>query len=92
MAVYDWYNVFSKTEFEATGLVARTYTFELEGVGQKDILVTKGNTVAMQYEDAFLPVSFLGRNPYEQGAYAVYIDSDQNVYLGLYNEEASEDE
>lgn len=79
----DWYNVFSKPEFEALGLVSNTYEVFLEGLGNKDILVTKGNTIAVQFEDEFLPLEFADRNPYQRGDYAVYVDEDENVWVGI---------
>lgn len=84
---YNWYNLFNYTEFQDTGLVSRTLSVNLEGIGDVEILITRGNTVAIQYEDAFLPVEFVDRNPYVQGTYAVYLDGDNNVWLGIEIEE-----
>lgn len=81
--MYDWYNLFSLTEFEAADLVSRSITVVLEGVGEKEILITKGNTTGITYEGVFLPVNFLGKNPFEFEEYAVYLDADNNVWLGL---------
>lgn len=84
---FDWYQIFNLNEFLATGLVSRTYTFVLEGRGQKDVLVTQGNETSIVYEDVLLPVLFNDDNPFvregDDGTYAVYKDSNDNVWLGF---------
>ncbi len=79
----DWYNIFSLPEFLETGLVSRTYTKVLEDLGEKDILVTQGNYTGMTYEDVFLPLQFADANPYERDGFAIYIDENQDVWLGV---------
>jgi hypothetical protein len=85
--LFDWYNLFSLTEFLAEGLVSRTLHVNLEGVGQRDILVTKGNQVSLIYEDVILPINFQNQNPYsragEKSTYAVYQDSNNDIWLGI---------
>lgn len=95
--IFTWYKVFNRTEFLATGLVSRTYTLILTGIGQKSILVTKGELVSMLYEGIFLPCELNALNPFVklgeiEGdlAYAVIVDSvTDDVYLGI--EEPDED-
>lgn len=84
--VYDWYQLFNLTEFVATGLVQRTLVLNLESRGIQTFLLSSGNVVSISYDDGFLPVGFLGRNPYTQGQYAVYKDLDNNVWFGFLNE------
>ncbi len=81
--IYDWYKIFNLTDFEALGLVSRTYEFFLENVGQKTVLVTKGNLVSMTYGGVMLPVQFDDKNPFEFEHRAVYIDDSNDVYLGI---------
>jgi len=81
--VYTWFKIFNITEFNALDLISKTYTFILEGVGQKDVLVTKGVTYGMTYEGVFLSLNMIDRNPFEFDGYAIYVDADQNVYLGI---------
>lgn len=81
--IYDWFKLFSLPEFLATGLISRQLLVHLEGVGVVTILVSLGNTVSLYYEDAFLPVNFLGNNPYSQGQYAVYLDENDDVWFGI---------
>ncbi len=80
---YDWYNIFSYTDFVDSGLVAQTLLLELEDLGRKSFYITKGNTVAVSYDDAFLPVNLLEQNPYAQNGYAVYLDADDEVWFGF---------
>ena len=82
--MFNWYKIFNLTEFEALELVSRTYTLDLEGLGLKDILVTKGNRIALTYEGVMLSLELNDRNPYEFEGLAVYIDDEtQDVYLGI---------
>jgi hypothetical protein len=80
---YTWFKIFNITEFDALNLISKTYTFILDGVGKKDILVTKGVTYGMTYEGVFLSLNMIDRNPFEFEGYAIYVDADQNVYLGI---------
>lgn len=80
---FDWYMLFSKTDFEALDLVARVLTVQLESRGRVQFLITKGNTLAVTYLDQILPVSFLDANPYTKGGYAVYLDASHNVWFGF---------
>lgn len=79
---YKWYQIFSLTEFEATGLVSREYQVNLQGLGLKSILVTKGNAISVVYADVFLSLNLGGNNPFEFGGYAIYLDADNLVWLG----------
>lgn len=81
--IFDWYNLFSLPEFLATGLVSQKVTVFLEGVGLSEILITRGNLVSIQYDDAFLPIEFEGDNPYVRDSYAVYKDANQDIWLGI---------
>jgi hypothetical protein len=87
---FTWFKIFNLTEFEALGLVSRTYTQVLEGIGQKDVLVTKGECVSILYEGIFLPLQLNDINPFIKNAddetevaHAIYIDANDDVYLGI---------
>lgn len=84
--IYLWFKIFNTVEFDATGLYSRTYTLNLEGVGQKDILVTKAIGYGMTYEGVFLSVGLNDLNPFEFEGFAAYRDADNNVYLGIADE------
>lgn len=86
LADYTWYNVFNSMEFEAEGLVSKEYTVEFEGIGEKNILVTKGNVTSVLFDDIFLTINLNNNNPFELDDRAVYVDSDSEVWLGILNE------
>jgi hypothetical protein len=82
--MFDWYKIFNLTEFYEADLVSKVYTVFLTGVGQKDILVTQGNTTGVTYEDTFLPLNFNDeKNPYQRNKYAVFVDDNNDVWLGI---------
>jgi len=87
---FDWYRLFSLPDFLATGLVSRTLAVSLEGIGEKSILITRGNAVGITYEDEFLPIGSIGKNPYVRSSYAVYKDAEDFVWLGIEAEGGSE--
>lgn len=80
---YSWYKVFNKIEFEATGAFSSKLNVILTGIGQREVLITQGNTIGVTYEGTLLPVGFFGANPYTRDGKAVYLDTDQNVWLGI---------
>jgi hypothetical protein len=81
--IYDWFKIANLDEFEATGLYSQELTLELEGIGEKEFLLTNGNEVSILYEGVFLPVNFNEKNPFEFDSHAVYLDADNNIYLGI---------
>lgn len=85
--IYNWFKIFNLTEFEALDLVSKNYHLDLEGLGEKDILVTKGNGVSILYEGIFLTVNLNAKNPFPFEGHAVYIKENNDVYLGIEVEE-----
>lgn len=79
---YDWYKVFNKTDFEDTGLTSREYSIILDERGAKDILVTKGVAFSVCVDGVFLTINLNDRNPYEFDDRAVYIDDNDDVWVG----------
>lgn len=88
MTTYDWFKVFNKTEFEALDLVSKTYIFEFDGLGEKSVQVYKGNYVSVFYGGVFLVLNLNGKNPYEFEGYAVFLDDNQDVWLGIEQSES----
>ena len=78
-----WFKIFNITEFNALDMVSKTYVLNLEGLGQKSILATKGVTHGITYEGVFLSVGMINRYPFAIDGHAVYLDADMNVYLGI---------
>lgn len=85
---YRIYKIFNLTEFMALDLVSKKYTFFLDEIGQKDILVTRGELVSILYEGIFLPLDLNGKNPFKFEDMAIYKDANNDVFLGfLVNED-----
>lgn len=80
---FVWYYIFNYDEFLALDLVSRTYDLILNKIGPKSILVTKGNLVGMTYEGVFLPLNLNDINPFAFEDFAIYIDENNNVWLGI---------
>lgn len=80
---FNWFLLFNKAEFLATGLVSRLLTVTLEGIGEKQILITKGNEVSITYEGVFLPINFTLKNPFVADERAVFEDDNGDVWLGV---------
>lgn len=80
---YNWYNLFNLTDWLATGLVSRTLSVNLDKDGAKEILITQGNETALTFDDVFLILQFNGSNPYARDGRAVYLDENQDVWIGI---------
>jgi hypothetical protein len=85
--IYDWYQIFNYDEFMALDLPSKEYEFVLQDIGLRTILVTKGVGVGVLYDEVFLLVDLNGYNPFSFDGYAVYKDSNNNVWLGVEVEE-----
>ena len=84
---FNWFILFNRSEFEGLDLVSRLLNVTLEGIGEKEILITQGNELAITYEGVFLPVSFTGKNPFLKDSLAVFEDANENIWLGVGIEE-----
>jgi hypothetical protein len=81
--VFNWFKIFNITEFAATGLVSRSLTINLTGIGQKEFLITKGNLYGLTVDGVFLAVDMNENNPNELDGFAVYKDANQDVWWGI---------
>jgi hypothetical protein len=81
--MYTWYYIFTSTDFLALDLVSKTYTLILDGRGTFDILVTNGQSIGITFEGVFLSLNLNDKNPFEFENYAIYIDDDDQVWLGF---------
>lgn len=81
--MYDWYKIFNLNEFTALNLVSKSYTQELEDLGEKTVLVVKAINTSIIYEGVQLTINLNDENPFAFDGYAVYKDTDNNVYLGI---------
>ena len=85
--IYNWYLIANMVEFLDSGLVSREFTFNLEGEGEKTVLVTRGNTLSLTIDGVMLAVQMNGRNPFYFEDRAVYLDGDSNLHYGFKAEE-----
>ncbi len=80
---YNWYYIFNSISFTSLDLVSKTYTLLLNNIGQVDVLVTQGSYLGITYDDIFLPLNMSAKNPFEFEDHAIYVDENQNVWLGI---------
>jgi len=85
--IFDWYNCFSKTDFLALSLLSKTYTVDLEGIGEESFTVYNQNYLSVAFRDVFIPLEFSDDNPTvregDEANYALYLDADDNVWIGI---------
>lgn len=85
---FDWFNIFNLDEFLALNICSRNLTLSLEDHGEKEVLITRGNEISITFEDVLMPISYEDENPFVREGdgdihYAVYKDSDNDVWLGI---------
>lgn len=78
-----WYNIGNKAEFEAKGIPQEVFTKELEDLGQQEIVFLKGFEFSVIFMGEMLTPSLNGRNPYDKGKVACYVDPEtSDVWVG----------
>lgn len=80
--IFDWYKIFNITEFDLLGLFSKSYTYELQDIGLKTLLVCKGVRYSILVDDIFLVVNLNDKNPYYRDGWAVQRLDNGDVYLG----------
>ncbi len=80
---YYWYNIYNKDTFVEDGIPSRELDLELEAIGQKTILLTVGNKISVVIDDVILSLELNDKNPFEFEDHAVYIDEDNEIWLGF---------
>lgn len=80
---YNWFKVFNRTEFLAQDLKFKSYVLDLDGIGEKTFLVSNVNTLGVTYEGVFLSIELNDLNPFEFSDHAIYVNSLDDVYVGL---------
>lgn len=79
----NWYKVGNKAEFEAKGIPQEVLTKELEDLGQQEIVFLKGFSFSVIFMGEMLTPSLNGRNPYDKGKVACYVDPEtSDVWVG----------
>lgn len=85
---FDWYKIINRGEFEATGLVSREVELLLDGIGLRTVLVTCGNYYSIIYDGVMLSIGMAGNNPFVFDGYAVYLDVNDDIWLGIQVDES----
>lgn len=80
---YNWFQVFNRTEFEATRLASKNFRLFFQGIGEVEILVTRGAYTSILYDGVFLPIEMQDVNPFEFDSHAIYVDLNDDVWLGV---------
>lgn len=87
----QWYNIYNKTDFEDANLVSRELTKTLGELGEKTILLTKGNGIGITIDGVFLVLELNDKNPFKSGDWLAYVDEDDEIWLGYVEEPEDED-
>ena len=85
MPGFDWYRLFNHAEFLALDVPSREFDVVLGTLGQKTILATRGNLTSILYDGIFLSIDLNGRHPFRFGEFAVWLDVNDDVWLGVYH-------
>lgn len=86
---FNWFLIFNRNEFEELDLVSRTYSVILDGIGEKDILVTQGNLLSMVYDGVMVSLGDVGETelpfvaPFLFDGLGAMQTSNGDVYLGV---------
>lgn len=81
--IWDWYRLFNRADFLATGLPSYEVQVELVGIGIRNILITQGIATSITVDDTMLTIDLNDRNPFRYGSRAVFIDENDDVWLGV---------
>lgn len=84
--MFNWYRLFNNEEFISTELTSMEIIFDMIGIGEKTVLITRGENTSILYEEVFLSVNLNDKNPFRMGEHAVFIDPNDDVWLGIYSE------
>jgi hypothetical protein len=78
-----WFNIINKNDFLDLDLPSKELELNLTDIGVKTILVTSGVGVSLVYEGIQLMVGLNDRNPFSFEGHAVYLDSNNDIWLGI---------
>ncbi len=80
---FNWYKIFNRAEFLATGLVSREVGLALDGVGLATFLITQGNLLSLTYNGIMLSIGVTDANPFVFEGNAIYVDANDDVWWGI---------
>ena len=82
--LFDWFKIFNVSDFDS-GLISKNYTVELEGYGEKVILVSKANILSVTFDGVMIsPDMSLNENNYHyRDERAVFLKDNGDVFIGI---------
>lgn len=82
--IFNWYLICNLSVFD-TGLISKNFSLELEDIGLKEILLTKGNITSLIYEGVMVSpdLSLDETNFHYRDGIAVDVLDSGDVYLGI---------
>lgn len=85
--MFNWYRLFNQQEFLDLDLVSVEFDVALEGLGTKNVMIAKGIDVSIFVDGTFLTIGLNGKNPFRYKEYAVFLDDNEDVWLGVYRDD-----
>lgn len=84
--ITNWIKVYNLQDFINADLVSREVDLEVPGLGATTVMLTKGIGYGIRYDDYFLPIELNGKNPYIFDNLLIYLDPNDDIWLGLISE------
>lgn len=81
--MFNWFKITNLDDLVAAGIPSREFEMILGQYGLKTIVVFVGETFDVLVDDVFLMGGLNSKNPYELENRAVFIDDDQNLWVGF---------
>lgn len=87
--LFNWYLIFNRHEFEEFKIPSKMYSVILNGIGEKDILATRGNLLSIVYNSTMVSLDtgedpqrpFLG--PFFMDNIGIYQNENSDIFLGV---------
>lgn len=79
----NWFPIFIRQDFIDTGLVSQELSLDFGDLGTQSLLVTKGNLIGVLYNEVFLCLELNGENPMSFEDQLLWVDDDDQVWLGI---------
>ena len=84
---WSWFKIINLDVFEDTELVSLGAQVNFQGLGLKNVLITKGNFVSVTYEGIFLSLGMSDKNPFVFEGNGIYLDENNDIWWGIVNED-----
>lgn len=81
--MFTWYYIFNTDEFDALDIPSQSLTLILGDIGSQEVTIFKGNFYGIKFDDVLLCVNVNDRNPFQFEGYAIYLDDENNIWLGI---------